>query len=78
MGADEVSLPVSTIQNRELIVTWVFRYANTWPTAIALVEAGLVDLDALVTGHFGLTEVEEALESAAKPSTLKSMVVPSK
>ncbi len=78
MGADEVSLPVSTIQNRELVVTGVFRYANTWPTAIALVEAGLVDLDALVTGHFGLTEVEEALESAAKPATLKSMVVPAK
>ncbi|GAA3891652.1 NAD(P)-dependent alcohol dehydrogenase [Leifsonia kafniensis] len=77
MGADDVSLPVSTIQNRELVVTGVFRYANTWPTAIALVASGAVDLDALVTGHFGLDDVEAALESTNSPATLKSMVVPS-
>jgi threonine dehydrogenase-like Zn-dependent dehydrogenase len=40
------------IQNRELVLTGVFRYANTWPTAIALVESGRVDLDAMVTAHF--------------------------
>jgi L-iditol 2-dehydrogenase len=78
MGADEVSLPVSTIRDRELVVTGVFRYANTWPTAIALVAAGSVDLDALVTGHYGLDDVEAALESTSSPATLKSMVVPSR
>lgn len=76
MGADEIALPVSTIQNRELIVTGVFRYANTWPTAIDLVASGAVDLDALVTGAFGLAEVREALDSASRPSTLKSIVRP--
>jgi L-iditol 2-dehydrogenase len=76
MGADEIALPVSTIQNRELVITGVFRYANTWPTAIALVAAGLVDLDALVTGTFGLDEVREALQSTADPATLKSIVTP--
>ncbi|WP_407361266.1 NAD(P)-dependent alcohol dehydrogenase [Microbacterium sp. LBN7] len=76
MGADEIALPVSTIQNRELVVTGIFRYANTWPTAIALVDAGAVDLDALVTGSFGLAEVREALDSASHPSTLKSIVRP--
>lgn len=76
MGADEIALPVSTIQNRELVVTGIFRYANTWPTAIELVSSGAVDLDALVTGAFGLAEVREALDSAAQPSTLKSIVRP--
>lgn len=76
MGADEIALPVSTIQNRELIVTGIFRYANTWPTAIDLVASGAVDLDALVTGAFGLAEVREALDSASRPSTLKSIVRP--
>jgi len=76
MGADEIALPVSTIQNRELVITGVFRYANTWPTAIALVASGAVDLDALVTGHFGIDEVEQALTSTAEPTTLKSMVTP--
>ncbi|MFK3676722.1 NAD(P)-dependent alcohol dehydrogenase [Microbacterium sp. NPDC090218] len=76
MGADEIALPVSTIQNRELIVTGIFRYANTWPTAIELVASGAVDLDALVTGTFGIAEVREALDSASHPSTLKSIVRP--
>lgn len=76
MGADEIALPVSTIQNRELIITGIFRYANTWPTAVELVASGAVDLDALVTGTFGLAEVREALDSAAHPSTLKSIVRP--
>lgn len=76
MGADEIALPVSTIQNRELNVTGIFRYANTWPTAIQLVASGSVDLDALVTGEFGIREVREALDSASHPSTLKSIVRP--
>lgn len=76
MGADEVALPVSTIQNRELNVTGIFRYANTWQAAIQLVASGAVDLDALVTGEFGIREVREALDSASHPSTLKSIVRP--
>lgn len=76
MGAADMALPVSVIQNRELTVTGVFRYANTWPTAIALVESGAVDLDRMVTGHFGLDEVEDALASTRRPGTLKSVVHP--
>ena len=52
MGSDDVELPVSYIQNREIWLSGVFRYANTWPLGIRLVVDGLVDLDALVTGRF--------------------------
>jgi L-iditol 2-dehydrogenase len=76
MGPQEVSVPVPAIQNNELRVTGVFRYANTWPTAIELVRSGCVDLDGMVTGHFGLGQVEEALRSTAEPQTLKSVVRP--
>lgn len=76
MGADDYPLPISVIQNRELTVTGVFRYANTWPTAISLVARGLIDLDVLVSGHFGLEAVREALETAGAPSVLKNMVTP--
>ncbi|WP_241991080.1 MULTISPECIES: zinc-binding dehydrogenase [Cryobacterium] len=76
MGAGEIALPISVIQNRELIVTGIFRYANTWPTAIDLVSRGLVDLDSLVTGHFDLDQVDAALRSTTQPGVLKSIVTP--
>ena len=55
MGGDEIPLPLAVVQERELELTGTFRYANTWPTAIALVESGRVDLDRLVTGTYGST-----------------------
>ncbi|MGB4779029.1 NAD(P)-dependent alcohol dehydrogenase [Microbacterium sp.] len=76
MGAAEISLPITTIQNRELIITGVFRYANTWPTAIALAAHGQVELDAMVTGTFSLDEVQAALESTADANVMKSVVEP--
>jgi L-iditol 2-dehydrogenase len=76
MGADDYSLPVSHIQNMELIVTGVFRYADTWPAAIHLVTSGAVDLDLLVTGRYDLDHVAEALNSDADPASLKAIVVP--
>lgn len=78
MGAEEISLPVSVLQTRELVVTGAFRYANTWPVAIALAAAGRVELDALVTGRFGLGAVEEALVAAADPHGIKPVVCPAK
>ena len=45
--------------------------------AIALVASGRVDLDALVTGHFGLDHVEQALTAARHdPLTVKVVVHP--
>ncbi|MEV5832575.1 NAD(P)-dependent alcohol dehydrogenase [Nocardia sp. NPDC052112] len=73
-GAPTMSLPVQRIQNRELILTGVFRYADTWPAAIALVASGRVDLDAMVTARYSLERTAEALESDRQPGNLKSIV----
>ena len=76
MGLPEIPFPVTRIQNKELTLTGVFRYANTWPAAIALVSSGLVDLDGMVTATYGLDRVQDALESTADPHTIKSIVEP--
>lgn len=73
-GAESMELPTQLIQNRELVLTGVFRYANTWPTAIALVESGRVDLNAMVTAHFPLEKAAEALDSDRTPGSVKSVV----
>lgn len=76
MGADEIALPIPVIQNKELLVTGVFRYANTWPTAIELVRTGRVDLDRMVTGRYRLNQVEEALVASTLSTSLKTIVAP--
>jgi L-iditol 2-dehydrogenase len=77
MGGDEVRLPLSYVQDRELVLTGAFRYANTWPTAIGLAASGRVDLDSMVTGHYGLDDVESALTAAKNdPAAIKSIVRP--
>ena len=77
MGADELPIPLPYIQDHELVLTGAFRYANTWPTAIALAASGQVDLDSLVTGRYGLDQVEDALTAARRdPATVKPVVLP--
>ena len=62
------------IQNRELKVTGVFRYTDTWPIAAHLAATGQVDLESLVTGRFDLDHAEDALNADLTPGTLKLMV----
>lgn len=76
LGADDVELPVSFIQNREIWLSGVFRYTNTWPLAIQLVADGTVDLDVLVTGRFSLAESEDALKAGRQPGQMKAVVYP--
>jgi L-iditol 2-dehydrogenase len=78
MGASaEQTLPTAAIQNKELVVTGTFRYAHTYPDAIALVAAGRIDLDALVGARLPLAESETALKMGhTDPSVLKTVVRP--
>jgi L-iditol 2-dehydrogenase len=77
MGGDEVLLPLSVVQERELEVMGTFRYAGTWPIGIALVDAGRVDLDRLVTGSYRLDQAADALTAGRRDAqSLKSVVHP--
>jgi L-iditol 2-dehydrogenase len=78
MGPEEEAVvPLSLIQNRELWLTGTFRYANTYPTAIALAARGRVDLEAIITGHYGLDDAEAALRAGREdPAAVKVMVMP--
>jgi len=74
---EEASIPLSFIQNREIILTGTFRYANTYADAIALVASGHIDLKPIITGHYTLAEAEQALQATKNdPANIKSVVVP--
>lgn len=74
---EEASIPLSFIQNREILLTGIFRYANTYQDAIAMVATGRIDLKSIITGHYTLEQTEQALQATkSDPSNIKSVVVP--
>ncbi len=49
MGADAVTLDVALVHGRELSMTGVFRYANTYPLALQLISSGAVNVTDVIT-----------------------------
>lgn len=64
MGHPEMSIPVLEASIREVDIKGVFRYCNTYPTALELVASGKVQLKRLVTHRFKMMDAEEAFEVA--------------
>lgn len=78
LGADRVEIPVAHLAAKEIVLTGVFRYVDTWPAAIAVALGSPTDLETLVTAEFDLEHAEEALLSDADPASMKSVVVVSR
>ncbi|MBM6622251.1 NAD(P)-dependent alcohol dehydrogenase [Micrococcaceae bacterium RIT802] len=77
MGADRVSFSVPLVQNRELTISGIFRYANTYPTALRLIADGAVATGPVITHRFDLEDTEAALTLARhEQQSLKAVVVP--
>ena len=75
LGAEQVALPVQLIMTKELVLTGVFRYVDTWPKAIAAAQRPTINLDDLVTAEYQLEDTEAALNSDSDPHSMKSIVV---
>jgi L-iditol 2-dehydrogenase len=76
-AADELRLPLSVLQARELVVTGSFRYANTYPAAIELAASGAVPVTDLVDAIFPLDRTDQALQATrSDPSLIKVVVHP--
>lgn len=68
-------IPLAFLQRWEIDLVTAFRYASAFPTAIALVDAGKVDLGGLVTARYALPDIAQALVApTTDPSNLKVLV----
>jgi L-iditol 2-dehydrogenase len=76
MGSPTVPLDVYLVQSRELTISGLFRYVDTWPTAIALVSSGAVELDSLVTDVFGLDGLTFAMDHNGDEDVMKYVIEP--
>ncbi|MET1154052.1 alcohol dehydrogenase catalytic domain-containing protein [Arthrobacter sp.] len=74
---EEVPLPLSTLNWKEITISMVNRYKDTWPLGIALVSSGRINLEGLVTHSFSLPQTAAALENTStEPESLKAMIYP--
>ncbi|KAF4125108.1 L-iditol 2-dehydrogenase [Geosmithia morbida] len=69
VGKNEISIPFMRASVREVDIQLQYRYCNTWPRAIRLVESGVIDLKKLVTHRFKLEDALEAFETSADPKS---------
>ena len=68
-------IPLAFLQRWEIDLVTAFRYAKAFPTAIALVDEGKVNLENMVTARYALTDIAQALVAPkTDPSNLKVLV----
>lgn len=67
-GKEFQNIPFSYMSAREIDLRFQYRYRDTYPKAIGLVSAGLIDLKPLVTHRFSLEEGEKAFKVASNPT----------
>lgn len=75
MGADEMQLPILDAAAREVDLRGIFRYCNTYPTALALVASGQIDAKPLVTHRFPLDRVTDAFATVQNPASQSIKVI---
>ncbi|PVD37792.1 hypothetical protein C0Q70_00393 [Pomacea canaliculata] len=74
LGPDLVELPVVNAAVREVDIRGIFRYANCYPTALAMVASGKVNLKPMITHRFTLERSIEAFETAKRGEGVKIMI----
>ncbi|EGP87838.1 unnamed protein product [Zymoseptoria tritici ST99CH_1A5] len=76
VGRPEIKIPFMRLSTREVDLQFQYRYANTWPRAIRLLQGGVIDLRSLVTHRFKLEDAVDAFKVAAdaKQGGIKVMI----
>jgi len=72
-----ISFDVVAAQAKEARIETIFRYANVYPKAVALLASGKVDLKPLISANYSFDESVAAFERAAqgRPSDIKLQIV---
>jgi len=64
LGPADITLPIVDAAVREVDIRGIFRYANCYPKALAMISSGRVNVKALITHHFEFKDVIEAFETS--------------
>lgn len=69
VGKNEMKVPFMRLSTQEIDLQYQYRYSNTWPKAIRLVQSGVIRMDKLVTHRYNMSDAIEAFKTAADPKT---------
>ncbi|HTI13471.1 MAG TPA: NAD(P)-dependent alcohol dehydrogenase [Dictyobacter sp.] len=77
MPAGPVTLDIVTAQSKEAHIETIFRYANVYPRALALLGSGKIDVKPLITDTYNFEDSIAAYEYASemKPTSVKIQIV---
>lgn len=77
MPVERVPIDVVSAQAKEVRIETIFRYANVYPKAVALLASGKVNLKPLLTASFPIEQSIAAFERAAegRPTDVKLQIV---
>ncbi|KAL8936622.1 MAG: hypothetical protein Q9216_004837 [Gyalolechia sp. 2 TL-2023] len=65
VGKPDIQIPFMRLSTQEIDLQFQYRYSNTWPRAIRLVQSGVLDMKRLVTHRFSLEDAVKAFETSA-------------
>ena len=71
----EVPMDLNAITQKELTFKGVFRYRNTYPTAIDLISSKQIDVKPLITKRFPWEQVKDAMDCAHKEASSQIKVM---
>lgn len=71
----EVPMDLNAITQKELTYKGVFRYRNTYPTAIDLMASGRINVKPLITKRFPWEQVKDAMDCAHKEASSQIKVM---
>ena len=69
VGKSEIQIPFMRLSTQEIDLQFQYRYSNTWPKAIRLVQSSVINVEKLVTHRFNMSDGVEAFKTAADPKT---------
>lgn len=74
VGHDFMNLPFMHLSVNEIDVKFQYRYRNTWPRAIRLINEGLINVEPLVTHRFKLEDSVNAFKTVGTANAVKVMI----
>ncbi|CAO3653314.1 unnamed protein product [Cunninghamella echinulata] len=77
VGASNQTIPISEVSSREVDIKGIFRYVNTYPTAVEMIASGKINVKPLITHTYSFDDSIKAFEhvKSGKDDAIKVQIL---